>query len=547
MYKQNLFKHLLSILAVVSITSFAGVGASYAEGDEAVSAEVEDPEENTAEQKENCEKSGGTWSDDVCQCAKKANTVEKGGMCVCKDGYKLDGAEENAECVVDENSGTGSTETPTGSDPVGAATGIKIATKSFNDARFSYVRRDLDNTIATIRDVVSNAITNTNNIAALQDGKQTRPDDNHACAEGKTCLLVTDTSGTRNWYEIIDCGETLPSFGTYSSLNVEYGAGEPWGFSVTGYTGDKLMCRSEVIVCNNNEWVTPYSKALVYGTARRVGIVEQTPGTVVKLPTNVQSGNVCVCKATRYRMYTGDLRPQGQTAVIGDSQSISTDDWFVAGVASNDEGCFSMCGADAHLGSSVSKLSYLAGISNTCMAAANTAQMCRYYPFFATVASTPSPEHSGWVTGGSGANDCQTNGHLAGNSHCSTNGSWIVEYENSGILGYVYGTVGYATVPSGAAIGDVVDLDVSTVSATGSAGDNAIVCVAQGYKTASDASETNVSLNKVLVVMVGDYSNGTDASGASRNCMDSVGVAQYTNFDDGMNWYNQLSNICVAY
>lgn len=553
MSKQNLFKHLLSILAVVSITSFAGVGASYAAGDEAVSAGGEVPEENTAEQKEKCEKSGGTWGGDVCECT-KANTVEKDGMCVCKDGYKLDGAEslgeENAKCVVDENSGTGSTETPTGDDPVGAVTGIKIATKSFNDARFSYVRRDLDNTIATIRDVVSNAITNTNNIAALQDGKQTRPDDNHACETGKTCLLVTDTSGTRNWYEIIDCNEHA----FFSNMGNGIGAGASGGkYCANGYVSSASGYRD----CASNEWGHLYENGMVYGEARAVAIAE-APGAVVTLPNNVAVGDTCVCRVTGYApLVSGTIA--GRNAVYASTPtSFTTDEWVVGGkisthytgapgTAMTDANCIDVCGFDSGDDGALKSM-YFASISNTCMASASEAQMCRYYPFFATVASVGEPEHRGMVTGDSGVVDCQTGEYFAGNSHCSTNGSWIVEYENAnGIMGYVYGTVGYATVPSGAAIGDVVDLDISTVSTTGSAGDNAIVCVAKGYKTASDASETNVSLNKVLVVMVGDYSNGTDASNASRYCMDSVGYMDYANFDDGMNWYNQLSNICVAY
>ncbi len=572
MFKQNLFKHLLSILAVVSIASFAGVDASYAE----VPVETGDVAGDIGKQKEKCEKSGGTWGDDVCQCAKKANTVEKDGMCVCKDGYKLDGAEslaeENARCVVDENSGTGSTETPTGSDPVGAATGIKIATKSFNDARFSYVRRDLDNTIATIRDVVSNAITNTNNIAALQDGKQTRPDDNHACAEGKTCLLVTDTSGTRNWYEIIDCGKTLPSFGTYNGENVHsglYGPGEPWGYSVTGQTGDKLMCQSGVIACNNNEWVTPYSKALVYGTARRVGIAEQTPGTVVKLPTNVQSGNVCVCKATRYRMYTGDLRPQGQTAVIGDDQSISTDDWFVAGVASNDEGCFSMCGADAHYGSSVSKLSYLAGISNTCMAAANTAQMCVYDEFLnGLYAGLTATSGSGQMTlladsqGVSGVRvygSCNSSGDFYNdNDICGTNaanpGAWVAGPVSATGNAVYDGAIVYGKsrcVDATEALNALSDFDVVYLDNAPSASSTGTVCLHNitGYKP-GNGSKTAVAADAQKVWIVKKYNSAAEcnASGGDGVVSGCYGESWTENFlrTGHYDFYGRVADVCAA-
>jgi len=79
---------------------------------------------------------------------------------------------------------------------------IKIATTAYNSARFSPVVTELNDTIATIRSVVTNTINQTNAIADLQATKQTRPDEN--CPAGKKCLLVEDNDGQPHWYEIIE-------------------------------------------------------------------------------------------------------------------------------------------------------------------------------------------------------------------------------------------------------------------------------------------------------------------------------------------------------
>ena len=79
---------------------------------------------------------------------------------------------------------------------------IKIATTAYNSARFSPVVTELNDTIATIRDVVTNTINQTKAIADLQATKQTRPDSE--CPAGKKCLLVEDVNGVPHWYEIIE-------------------------------------------------------------------------------------------------------------------------------------------------------------------------------------------------------------------------------------------------------------------------------------------------------------------------------------------------------
>ena len=82
---------------------------------------------------------------------------------------------------------------------------IKIATTAYNSARFSPVVTELNDTIATIRDVVTNTINQTKAIADLQATKQTRPDEQ--CPAGKKCLLVEDNDGQPHWYEIVESAD----------------------------------------------------------------------------------------------------------------------------------------------------------------------------------------------------------------------------------------------------------------------------------------------------------------------------------------------------
>ena len=86
---------------------------------------------------------------------------------------------------------------------------IKIATTAYNSARFSPVVTELNDTIATIRSVVTNTINQTKAIADLQANKQTRPDEQ--CPAGKKCLLVEDNDGQPHWYEIIESANRLPN------------------------------------------------------------------------------------------------------------------------------------------------------------------------------------------------------------------------------------------------------------------------------------------------------------------------------------------------
>ena len=85
---------------------------------------------------------------------------------------------------------------------------IKIATTAYNAARFSPVKTDLNNAVATIREIVTKTINQTAAIASLQADKQTRPED--ACPAGKKCLLVeTEENGVivPHWFPIIEAPE----------------------------------------------------------------------------------------------------------------------------------------------------------------------------------------------------------------------------------------------------------------------------------------------------------------------------------------------------
>ena len=109
---------------------------------------------------------------------------------------------------------------------------IKIATTAYNSARFSPVVTELNDTIATIRDVVTNTINQTKAIADLQATKQTRPDE--TCPAGKKCLLVEDDAGQPHWYEIIENAYGLPS--GYTAL--EYIQSTGTQYIDTGFSPD---------------------------------------------------------------------------------------------------------------------------------------------------------------------------------------------------------------------------------------------------------------------------------------------------------------------
>ncbi|MBP9999705.1 MAG: hypothetical protein KBT14_03380, partial [Proteobacteria bacterium] len=81
-------------------------------------------------------------------------------------------------------------------------TDIQIATTKFVDEEFAAAEAKLATTVQTIESVVSRTITQTGQIATLQETKQTRPDE--SCPANMKCLLVQDEDGTPHWYPIIE-------------------------------------------------------------------------------------------------------------------------------------------------------------------------------------------------------------------------------------------------------------------------------------------------------------------------------------------------------
>ena len=442
---------------------------------------------------------------------------------------------------------------------------IKLATTKMTETRMAAVENRLTGVRNKINTLITQMQTNSNGIGNLQTEKQTRP--NASCPVDKKCLLVKDRDNNDNWYEITDCDEhaVLGNVGTTNSNvnNPIYGPGEPYGYSPvdTSYTGDRLMCRTalnSVVGCQSGEWVSAYNMddqripdKIIFGTARRVAIAETSKGDIVTLPNNVQSGEVCVCKATRYRLYDTD------TSAFGDSEPITTDQWVVAGFADTDENCLIQCGNDY----TNYKQNYYVSISNTCSAAASEAQMCRYYPFFGTVASLVGATGYTMSGGGSyaygsvredgttwaGCNSSDTGPSVIDTGHCGTGadnrGTWVTKYysgsNQTDLVGYIYGFGGYVNVPEGTAVDSVIDVNVNDVATTLN-GQNAAVCVIKGYKADGDASDTNLTTTKAYVAAVGDL-NDTNEGGVRR---DGCGEASVMLLGTA---YSDLANMCFAY
>lgn len=446
---------------------------------------------------------------------------------------------------------------------------IKLTTPRATETRMRAVENRLGNVRTTIDSLITQMQTNTSNVGTLQSGKQTRPDDNKSCPADKKCLLVYDRAGDENWYEITDCDEhaVLGNVGTTNS-NVNssiYGPGEAYGYSPvdTSYTGDRLMCRPAVnslVGCQSGEWVSAYNMndqripdKIIFGTARRVAIAEASKGDIVTLPNTVQSGEVCVCKATRYRLYDTDA------SAFGDSEPITTDQWVVAGFANTDEKCLIQCGNDY----TNYKQNYYASISNTCSAAASEAQMCRYYPFFGTVASLVGTTGYTMAGGGSyaygsvrengttwaGCNTDTVSGSalVTDTGHCGTDadnrGTWVTKYysgsNQTDLVGYIYGFGGYVNVPEGTAVGSVIDVNVNDVATTLS-DQNASVCVIKGYKADGDASDTNLTTTKAYVAAVGDLNDTNEGGVRTDGCAELSVMLLGTAYSD-------LANMCFAY
>ena len=404
----------------------------------------------------------------------------------------------------------------------------RIATQKMLEDSAVGMRDRLSYVANVITNLITQSKTNTRDIGTLNANKQTRPAE--GCPAGyDSCLLVKDANGNNVWYPIETCSSTgIPTF-NFVRRTVWAGPEvpdiEPWGIRISGDTD--LMCRSSLIGCQDDEWVTAYDIAvdstigdpvgnkIVFGTGRRVAIAESTRGTVVTLPNNVQSGDVCVCKATRYRIWNSD------TSSYGASQAIDTDKWFVAGMTTSDGVCFYACGDDR----GGDKQTYYMAISNSCMDNAVTAQMCRYHEFFNDVVNNyfnrgddgsgmaPAYEYGTVRDDGSTWAGCMPvdNMDVTDTGHCVENGTWVTKYyknyARTAYIGYVYGFGGYINVPAGTSVGDIVDVNVADVSTTPT-GYNAAVCVVKGYRKDGASSDTNLTTSKAYVAHLGEGYSG---------------------------------------
>jgi hypothetical protein len=76
---------------------------------------------------------------------------------------------------------------------------IKIATTHYNEQQFAPVKTDLSAAVNAVEYVVSNTMSQAQQIDPISNEKQTRPDEG---CPAKYCLLVEDEDGTPHWYPI---------------------------------------------------------------------------------------------------------------------------------------------------------------------------------------------------------------------------------------------------------------------------------------------------------------------------------------------------------
>ena len=100
-------------------------------------------------------------------------------------------ADSNPETAFHTNAGTGNF--------IAGEYKIKIATTHYNETKFAPVETDLDAAVAVVDTVVSQTMTQAQQIDDIANNKQTRPED--GCS-AKYCLLVEDEQGVPHWYPI---------------------------------------------------------------------------------------------------------------------------------------------------------------------------------------------------------------------------------------------------------------------------------------------------------------------------------------------------------
>ena len=411
---------------------------------------------------------------------------------------------------------------------------IKISTKMATATRATGVEERLSNVRSIISDLITRTQENADGINGLQSSKQTRPVDSNACPSNKTCLLVKDTAGHNNWYEIMTCG--LDAF-----------LGNPGTFS-----GD-TECDSasaETTGCTVGEWVSYASGGAVFGESKAVSIVPRASGSIVTLPNNITATgdtNVCVCKITGY----SEL--DGQT--YGTRQNVTTDKWFVAGdtfINHTDSGCAVAC---ARAGTTA--LSYYTNVANTCTGGATQARTCDFNWFFAGLYNGSDSIHLGGhpgtnVYGGDPYDRCtsdQFSGTVACQVSATNPGAWMsYVYDNSGSVGSSYSSAvvyGKARcVADGTVFDNASDYDVLELTAAQSVASNSgSVCIhnVTGYKT-NGGDFTAVSARAQNVWMVKKYA---DAETCQNSCYGTSWLGSNGALVTNYELYGKVGDSCL--
>ena len=446
---------------------------------------------------------------------------------------------------------------------------IKISTKMATATRATGVEERLSNVRSIISDLITRTQDNADGINGLQSSKQTRPADANACPSNKTCLLVKDTAGHNNWYEIMTCGsdsflngitsvEHLLSLGNNQSA---YGWKDSNG-------GAEALCEVSGVNCQNGEWATSYDSGIIYGQAKAVPIAERTYGQIVSLPSNAPTGNVCLCKVTGYMERTVN----GQTVTYGTRKSVTTNKWTVTWAHGNtDDACLTACADDAEFpdnGVNGPKGGYYSNISNTCSSAAPSATMCQYNRYLdLIVANAPDSGNVGFETplgsGNQGYDQicdhspdtidntwCNTANDMSGGAPTWEHNTWIAKLPAITLSGTgepnvpeIYGRA-YCTHKDTTSLNQYDVLSQSEIGTveptgvdTGNIGDMACMCKVTGYRNAGAAQKIDVNSSKYL--FVGD-AQGKCNYDCQKMCADAF--AQ----DADNNLMHQLADSCVA-
>ena len=399
---------------------------------------------------------------------------------------------------------------------------IVIATNKYNENVFSPVTQALANVRTTLKNLITQSRTNTEDIADLETNKQTRPATE--CPADKKCLLVKDPQGVNRWYEIVDCGGDgfLSNVGTPERINFS-GSNNSYYTSGTCNQGDQTTYG-----CTSSEGIESYTNGIVFFQSIRLNIMENTRGAIVVLPEedaqNNPNGNVTLCRVTGYREKDGN---GGYLPRV----NVDTDKWVVSYSAE----CYRYLSGDGN--SQQEKLdeakAYYAILDNTCANSSNygTVSMCDVNDFLNNVgqAETVYPGSS-YAMGknSNGTNDglCST---LAGsNKACGTN-EFVSSYGN----GLVYGVARNVSISN--TQDAIVRLPDSVQDVPDSyAGTRACVCKVTGYSAKSGSTyAAKQSFDTDLWIVVGGQ------GGCQDYCARGVYATTYNDY------YQSIASSCT--